>query len=69
VLGDQEATVREVKPFDLHGVPYFDLQLTLSDGNTRSARLGAESVPDGLDPGDRVVVTMAANMVISVRRP
>ncbi|MGH2676144.1 MAG: hypothetical protein ACRDH1_12125, partial [Actinomycetota bacterium] len=58
----------EVKPLDLHGVTYYDVVLIFSDGNTRSARLGPEGVPDGLKAGDRVMVTMAANMVISLRR-
>lgn len=58
-----------VKPFDLHGVTYYDVALTFSDGGTQSARLGPEGVPDGLHAGDRVVAIMAANMVISLRRP
>jgi hypothetical protein len=69
VLGDQEAVVTEVRPFDLHGVTYYDLALTLSDGTTQSARLGPEAVPEGVKVGDRVLATMAANMVVSLRRP
>jgi hypothetical protein len=69
VLGDQEAVVAEVTPFNLHGVTYFDVELTLSDGSTQSARLGPEGVPEGLKPGDTVVATVAANMVVSLRRP
>jgi hypothetical protein len=41
----------------------------LSDGSTQTARLGPEAVPDGLQAGDRVLVMMAANMAVSVRRP
>ena len=40
--------VTEVKPFDLHGVTFDDLALIFSDGSTQSARLGPESVSDGL---------------------
>jgi hypothetical protein len=69
MLGDREAVVTEVKPFDLHGVTYYDLALRFSDGNTQSARLGPEGVPDGLKAEDRVLVTMAVNMVVSLRRP
>lgn len=69
MLGDREAVVMRVEPFDLHGVTYYDLTLTFSEGGTLSARLGPESVPDRLEPGDRVLVTMAANMVVAVRRP
>lgn len=69
MLGDREAMVTEVRPFDLHGVTYYDLTVAFSDRSTETARLGPEAVPDGLQVGDRVLVTMAANMVISVRRP
>jgi hypothetical protein len=69
VLGDQEAVVTAVEPFDLHGVTYYDLALTLSDGTTQSARLGPEAVPEGVKAGDRVLATMAANMVVALRRP
>jgi hypothetical protein len=58
MLGDREAVVTEVKPFDLHGVTYYEA-LIFSDGSTQSARLGPEGVPDGLKAGDRVLVTMA----------
>jgi hypothetical protein len=68
VLGDREAVVREVTPFNLHGVTYYDLAVVFPDGTILSARLGPEGVPEGLEAGERVLVTMAANMVISVRR-
>jgi hypothetical protein len=69
MIGDREGVVREVRPFDLHGVTYYDLAVAFDDGTTQTARLGPEAVPDGLQAGERVQVTMAANMVISVRRP
>ena len=58
----------EVTPFDLHGVRYSDLTLTFQDRSVASARLGPESVPQGLAAGDRVLATMAANMIVSLRR-
>ena len=61
--------VTEVKPFDLHGVTYYDVALAFPEGTTHSARLGPESVPEGLTAGDRVVVTMAANMAVALARP
>jgi hypothetical protein len=69
VLGEEEALVLEVAPFDLHGVRYYDLSVGFPDRSVQQARLGAESVPDGLQKGDRVLATRVANMVISVRRP
>jgi hypothetical protein len=69
VLGDREVVVTELTPFDLHGVTYYDLTVRVPDGTTHTARLGPEGVPDGLEVGDRVLAMMAANMVVSVRRP
>jgi hypothetical protein len=68
MLAEEEALVLEVEPFDLHGVRYYDLSVGFPDRSVQQARLGAESVPDGLQKGDRVLATRVANMVISVRR-
>jgi hypothetical protein len=68
VLGERKAVVLEVGAFDLHGVRYADLTLTFPDRSVVTARLGPESVPEGLAAGDRVMATMAANMVVAVRR-
>jgi hypothetical protein len=69
MLGEREAVVTELRPFDLHGVTYFDLVVIFPDRSTQTARLGPEGVPEGLKVGDRVLVTMAANMVVALRRP
>ena len=69
MLGEQEAMVVEVKPFGLHGVTYYDVTVEFPNRTVEQARLGPESVPDGLQPGERVLATRAANMVISLRRP
>jgi hypothetical protein len=68
VLGEQEAIVIEVKPFDLHGVMYSDVVVTYPDRSVEQARLGPEGVPEGLQPGERVLVSRVANMIISIRR-
>lgn len=69
MLGEQAATVAQVRPFDLHGVTYYDITLTLRDGSSLDGRLGFESVPDGLRPDEAVLVTVVAGMVVSIRRP
>ncbi len=69
MLGEEEAIVLEVKSLDIHGVTYHDLAVGFPDRSVQQARLGAESVPDGLEKGDRILATRVANMVISVRRP
>ncbi|HEX9377358.1 MAG TPA: hypothetical protein VGB19_14120 [Actinomycetota bacterium] len=69
MLGEQEAIVLEVRPFDLHGVTYYDVTVTYPDQRVEQARLGPEGVPEGLQPGERVLATRVANMVISLRRP
>jgi hypothetical protein len=69
MLGEEEAIVVEVKSLDIHGVTYYDLAVGFPDRSVQQARLGAESVPDDLRKGDRILATRVANMVISVRRP
>jgi hypothetical protein len=69
VLGEREAVVYEVRPFDLHGVTYRDVTLGFPDSSTETARLGPEAVPEDLQAGERVLATRVANMIISIRRP
>ena len=69
MLGEEEAVVLEVTSLNIHGVTYFDLAVGFPDRSVQQARLGAESVPDNLQKGERILATRAANMVISVRRP
>jgi hypothetical protein len=68
VLGEQEALVVEVKPWDVHGVGYVDVTVVFKGGAVETARLGAESVPEALEPGERVLVTKAANVIVSIGR-
>jgi hypothetical protein len=68
VFGDREAIVREVRPWEVHGVPYVDVTVGYEDGSTDVARLGVESIPQDLSAGERVVVSRAVNMIVSIRR-
>lgn len=69
MLGERDATIVTVSPFNLHGVTYHDVTLSYDDGSEETARLGPEAVPEGLVRGERVLAMRAANMVISIRRP
>jgi hypothetical protein len=69
MLGEQEALVMDVRPFELHGVTYQDVTIAYRDRSVEQARLGPEGVPDGLQSGEQVLVTKVANIVISLRRP
>ena len=68
MLGEHRARVVSDTPFDLHGVRYHDVTLAFEDGTQETARLGPEAVPDALQPGEVVLATRVANMVISLRR-
>jgi hypothetical protein len=68
VLGEQEAMVIEVKPWDVHGVGYIDVTVAYRDRSVETARLGRESVPDDLEAGDEVLVDRAVNMIVGLRR-
>ena len=69
MLGEQEAVVVAVKPFDVHGVNYQDVAVAYRDRSVEQARLGPESVPENLQPGEVVLARRVANMLISLRRP
>jgi hypothetical protein len=68
VLGEQEAVVMEIRPWEVHGVGHVDVTLVYPDRTVETARLGSESVAEGLVAGDRVLVSKAMNVVIEVRR-
>lgn len=53
----------------LHGQTYYDVVVELDDGTSLSARLGGEAVPEDLEVGERVEVTLAMNMLLGLRRP
>jgi hypothetical protein len=68
VLGERTAVVAEVRPYEVHGSPHVTVALAFADGTFAQAQLGAESVPDGLQPGDAVVVRMAMSVVVALER-
>jgi hypothetical protein len=68
MLGERDAVVVEVKPWDVHGVGYVDVTVVYPDRMLETARLGPESVPEDLRAGDRVTVTKAVNMIVGIRR-
>ena len=68
MLGEAEAVVVDVGTFDVHGVGYVDVTVTFRDRTVTTARLGSESVPEGLKAGDEVVVRTAANMIVAIER-
>lgn len=69
MLGEREAVIVEVKPWDVHGVGYVDVTVVYQDRVLETARLGPESVPDELHEGEHVLVSKAMNMIVAIRRP
>jgi hypothetical protein len=67
MLGEREAVVVEVRRWDVHGVGHVDVTVVFADRRVETARLGSESVPPGLEAGDRVLVSLAMNMIVGIR--
>jgi hypothetical protein len=67
VLGDRDAVVLEVRRFEIHGSGFVDVTVVLQDRSTMTARIGAESVPPEMAPGDHVTVSLAMNMIVAIR--
>jgi hypothetical protein len=44
MLREEEALVLGVKPFELHGLTYYDVTIAFRDGSIENARLGPEAV-------------------------
>ena len=54
---------------DAHSpVGYVDVTVVFPDRAVENARLGAESIPENLEPGERVMVSRAVNIIVSIRR-
>jgi hypothetical protein len=68
VLGQREGVVREIRPVEIHGSRHVDVTVAYPDGSAESARLGAESVPEGLAAEERVLVSRAVNMIVAIER-
>ena len=60
MFAEQDAVVIGVKPFDLHGVTYYDVTVLIPDRSVEQARLGTEGVPEGIQPGGHVMAMRAA---------
>lgn len=68
-FGPQPARIISVQPLAIHGTPLFDVVFQLdAESVTRSARLGAEALPNQPQPGDRVVVHLVMSTVTRIER-
>lgn len=68
MLGEREAVVAEVQPYDVHGSPHVKVALAFADRTFLQAQLGAESVPADLRIGESVLVRLAMNVVVAIER-
>jgi hypothetical protein len=68
VLAERTAVVASVQPYEVHGARHVTIALAFADGTFAQAQLGAESVAEGLEPGDPVVVKYAMSVVVAVER-
>jgi len=68
VLGERTAVVAGVQPYEVHGSRHVTVALAFADGTFAQAQLGAESVPEGLQQGEPVLVKYAMSVVIALER-
>lgn len=66
----RRATVRGVRPVDIHGDRYVDLTLELDDeaGRTLVARVSSSEAPQGLKTDDRVEARFVAGVVVGIQQ-
>ena len=70
--GTRNAVLKRMQPVSIHGQISWDLfftDLEDPDGQLHAARLGPESVPQHLEPGDPIVVEYLVGVAVRVTRP
>lgn len=69
--GSKSAVVRKVQPVSVHGQLSLDVHFVGSDdldGQVSVARIGAESVPAHLEPGDAIELHYMLGVVTNITR-
>ena len=70
--GTKDALVTKIQPVSIHGQISLDVYFVDPDdsqGQVSLARIGPESVPKGLEAGDRVTLHYMLGQVTSITRP
>lgn len=71
VKGSKPALVRKIQPVSIHGQVSLDVYYVDPDdpeGQVRIARVGKESIPRGLDTGDRVDLHYVVGVVTHITK-
>jgi hypothetical protein len=66
MLGGRAGVVVELRRYYVHGVAHIEVVVELDDGGRHAARLGAESVPVDLEPGDRVTARFVMSSIVAL---
>ena len=69
--GSRPAILQRIQPISVHGQISLDLYYSDPEdpnAQVRVARIGEESVPRGLEPGDRVILHYLLGVVTTVTR-
>ena len=66
----REAIIRKVRPYELHGVGYYQLAVSYDDDpeSMREVRIANDSIYADPSAGDRIEVDMILNVVTEVRK-
>ena len=70
--GSRGAVVKRIQPVSIHGQLSLDVYFVDpedQDGQVSRARIGPESVPRNLEPGDTVEVHYLLGVVTSITKP
>lgn len=66
----REAIVRKVNPYDLHGVPHYQLAVSFVDepNMVQEVRISQDSIYANPSVGDSIVLDMVLSVVTEVRK-
>ena len=69
--GVREGVLKELRPFAIHGSPFYDVYFQLAgqpEGQIGSGRIGTESIYPDARSGDRVRLHFLMNVLVRVER-
>jgi hypothetical protein len=67
----QPGVIVSVRPYELHGTPYYSVLFRYEDDppeGAREARLSADMAYDAPQPGDRILIDAVLGVVDRIRR-
>jgi hypothetical protein len=70
MFGSWTVTLQAIRPFSIHGDPYYELHVTKEDlpGQVLALRVAQHALSGAMSPGEQIEVTFLMGQVTAVKR-